>query len=154
MRIRKPPRPSTHSRLFSDIVRMVEGSEVWDEATGAMFPQRTVFVPPSFFGARAKSFSEREREEKEERAGVARRLEDELVEDGVLEAPIRAEVPAVAPGPTADGEKMEVTPARADVLAATPGPTAGGEEGEEDASARRMKRSVARKERRARRAEE
>ena len=115
--------------MFSDIVRAVEATEVWDEATGAMFPQRTVFVPPSFFGARVKTSSERVREEKEERAEVARKLEDELVEDGVLEGPVRADAPVATPEPTTGGVAMEEDPARADVPAATPGPTAGGEGG-------------------------
>ena len=133
--------------MFLDIVRAVERTEVWDEATGALFPQRAVFVPPSFFGARVKSSSEREREERREMAAKSKSLEVELVEDGVLEGP--------KPGVSAGGGVEEEVPARAEASAATPGPTAGGEEeGDEEASARRQRRSVHRREKRARRAEE
>ena len=82
-----PPFDSLET-MFSDIVRAVEATEVWDEATGSMFPKRCVFVPPSFFGAGIKPASERDGEERAERAEVARQLEEELVEGGVLEVSV------------------------------------------------------------------
>ena len=148
--------------MFAEIVRAVEAKEVWDEKTGAMFPQRAVFVPPSFFGARPRSVAEREAEERKEREEVARQLEDELVEEGVLEGPARADVPAATPGPTAGGAEG---PTRADASVETPGSTAGGEVMEEEELGgagggvdqkveRGEKRAAARRERRHRRAEE
>ena len=72
--------------MFSSVVRLVESSEVWDEATGALFPQRAVFVPPSFFGARAMPAEEREERRIEELAEEVRQLEQEiLAEESAVE---------------------------------------------------------------------
>ena len=129
--------------MFSSVKRLVESAEVWDEASGALYPRRAVYVPPSFFGARALQPEEREERRIAELAEEVRVLEEEIrAEESAVEGPGGVEASASPPAPPADGaERAE---------GASGG--AGGELGE--VGGRRKKRSAAQRERRRRAAEE